>query len=107
MPRPRGWAPVFVDDDGIEVPGGEKDRCDHGYYLERALLGCELRRGHPGPHHSGMLEHLLEAVRLVHGLSRPGPVGRCVAKADGGRCAGLEGHEGEHYANARDRKEVR
>lgn len=28
---------------------------------------------------------------------------RCSATVDGGRCAGLLGHSGEHYANARDR----
>jgi hypothetical protein len=28
---------------------------------------------------------------------------RCHHQVDGGRCAGLEGHEGPCYANARDR----
>lgn len=28
---------------------------------------------------------------------------RCTGEVDGGRCAGLLGHEGDHYANARDR----
>jgi hypothetical protein len=32
---------------------------------------------------------------------------RCPAQVAGGRCAGLDGHEGEHYAHARDRKAVR
>lgn len=32
---------------------------------------------------------------------------RCLAEVGGGRCAGLVDHDGDHYANARDRKEVR
>jgi len=32
---------------------------------------------------------------------------RCSARIDGGRCAGLDGHDGDHYANARERKAVR
>jgi len=46
---------------------------------------------------------------VAHSYSRNPAAGgtRCPAEVEGGRCAGLIFHEGEHYANARDRKAVR
>lgn len=46
---------------------------------------------------------VLDRVSLEALTSVRLPFHRCPAMVDGGRCAGLDGHEGGHYAHARDR----
>lgn len=72
--------------------GGGAGRYARARGTRRHRMGCNARVLVDG---GGDQVAAAEATRLPD---------RCLDQVAGGRCAGLVGHEGAHYANARDRR---